>query len=75
MVSAPVLASPDFTQRFVLETNASGQGVGVVLMQQGRPIAFMSKTLCLKTQALSIYDGVFGCTYGYTEMETLLAKP
>lgn len=59
MVSAPVLALPDFSRPFILETDDSGQGVGTVLMQQGRPIAYMSKTLCAKNQALSIYEREF----------------
>ncbi|GJR50614.1 retrovirus-related pol polyprotein from transposon TNT 1-94 [Tanacetum coccineum] len=59
MMKAPVLALPDFTQPFVVETDASGVGVGALLQQKGHPIAYMSKTLSLKHQSLSTYEKEF----------------
>jgi hypothetical protein len=56
LVQAPVLALPNFQKEFVLETDASAVGVGAVLMQSGHPLAFMSKALGPKNQALSTYD-------------------
>jgi hypothetical protein len=45
MTQAPVIALPNFTQSFVIECDVSGVGVDVVLMQNGRPVAFLSKAL------------------------------
>jgi hypothetical protein len=56
LVNAPVLALPDFSKEFVLETDACATGVGAVLMQQGHPLAFLSKALGMKNQTMSIYD-------------------
>ncbi|KAL2230104.1 UNVERIFIED_CONTAM: Transposon Ty3-G Gag-Pol polyprotein [Sesamum indicum] len=59
MISAPVLAMPDFSQPFIVETDASGKGIGAVLMQGGRPISYLSKALAAKNLGLSTYEKEF----------------
>ncbi|GJR29652.1 reverse transcriptase [Tanacetum coccineum] len=56
MINSLVLALPNFKEEFVIETDASGVGIGVVLQQQGHPIAYLSKTLATKHQSLSAYE-------------------
>ena len=56
MTQAPVLALPDFSQPFILETDACAYGIGAVLMQECRPISYFSKTIGPKAAALSTYD-------------------
>jgi hypothetical protein len=55
-VKAPVLAVPNFDLPFTVETDASELGVGAVLMQANHPVAYLSKHLCPRNQALSVYE-------------------
>lgn len=59
MSTTPVLALPDFTQQFQVETDACADGIGVALMQKGQPIAYLSKALGEKHKNLSIYEKEF----------------
>jgi hypothetical protein len=56
LCSAPVLGIPDFSKTFHIETDASGYGVGAVLLQDGHPLAFISKALAPRNQGLSAYE-------------------
>ncbi|CAN6249028.1 unnamed protein product [Urochloa humidicola] len=56
MSSAPVLSLPDFSKQFCIETDACKNGVGAVLLQDGHPLAFISKPLGQRTQGLSTYE-------------------
>ena len=55
METSLVLALPDFSTIFVVETEASDFGIGVVLGQNEHPIAFLSKALGPSRRAWSIY--------------------
>ena len=56
LVSTPVLALPNFDKEFVVEADASSIGIGVVLMQDNHPIAFISRSLNVQQWSLSTYE-------------------
>lgn len=61
LVEPPVLAFPDFSQPFILHTDASNQGLGAVLCQkQGgklRVIAYGSRTLTVAEKKYHLHSG------------------
>lgn len=56
MCTSPVLALPLFDRPFVVETDASGQSIGVVLIPKGHPLAYISRHLKGKQLHLLIYE-------------------
>jgi hypothetical protein len=39
------LTTPKFTKDFIVECDASGNGIGIVLMKKGRPLSFENRPL------------------------------
>ena len=60
LATAPVLGYPNFSREFILETDASLNGLGAILSQQGKDreicvIAYASHSLCLSERSMDNY--------------------
>lgn len=45
MTTTPILAMPNFNEALTIEIDASREGIGAILTQHGRPVAFMGCAL------------------------------
>ena len=69
--TAPVLGYPDFSREFILEIDASLNGLGAILSQQGKDgqicvIAYVSRSLRPSKKSM--------CNYSSAKLELLALK-
>ncbi|KAI9165278.1 hypothetical protein LWI28_010951 [Acer negundo] len=56
LTTTPILVLPDFSQPFELHSDASKVGIGAVLSQAGKPVAYFSEKLTGSRVCYSTYD-------------------
>jgi RNase H-like domain found in reverse transcriptase len=72
MCRRPILAQPDYTKPFILHTDASGYGVGAILLQEGDPNP--ERPLKFRLHPITYYSATFipaECNYDIYERELL----
>jgi RNase H-like domain found in reverse transcriptase len=72
MCRRPVLAQPDYAKLFILHTDASGYGVGAILLQEGNPNP--ERPLKFHLHPIAYYSATFipaECNYDIYERELL----
>ncbi|KAE8662834.1 hypothetical protein F3Y22_tig00113124pilonHSYRG00171 [Hibiscus syriacus] len=75
MTSTPTLAMSNFTEPFSIKTDASRNGIGVVLTQKNKPIAYISRALGITKQTWSIYaKEMLAIRVSTPEQQKLVAK-
>jgi hypothetical protein len=55
MTTIPVLALPNFSKPFAVETDASAVAISAIFSQEGHPLAYFSKKMCPCLQASFVY--------------------
>lgn len=60
ITQGPMLALSNFTKKFIIYLDASGDDNGAILVQEKRFLAFISKALGLKKKSRSMADACYG---------------
>ncbi|MCH84692.1 retrovirus-related Pol polyprotein from transposon TNT 1-94 [Trifolium medium] len=71
MMSVPVLALPNFDQELIIESDASGLGIGAILVQQGRPVAYFGRALGEKNSQIHLREGINGGCISHSTLASL----
>ncbi|GJV97985.1 RNA-directed DNA polymerase [Tanacetum coccineum] len=74
VTKAPILALPNFDEVFQVECDASGVGIGGVISQNQRPIAFLSEKLKDARRKYSTYDKEFLLLFLFSKLDGYLFK-
>ncbi|GJW31376.1 putative reverse transcriptase domain-containing protein [Tanacetum coccineum] len=69
LCNAPVLALPDGPKDFVVYCDASGIGLGCVLMQKGKVIAYASRQLKIHEMNYTTHDLELGAVHIFSQKE------
>nr|GEU88347.1 Ty3/gypsy retrotransposon protein [Tanacetum cinerariifolium] len=56
LTNAPVLGLPNFNETFVVEADASAGGIGVILLQNNKPICYFSRSLGTQMRIAATYQ-------------------